>query len=258
MKAWTLGALVVGATVVSATMASAQAAGPGQLTVGVEPSFFSGKFGTHHTLQIYDVPLTVAYRYDRLRLRIEIPYIALSGSGLVIGRTAISQGHSADFRSGPGDIWLEAEYRLNAAHDWQPSVEPYLKIKLPTASYAAGLGTGRSDEEVGGRLGWNIHNRMFPFIRLGYRVIGKVPSLHLQDVYTYEPGITFVATPKDFLTLLAIGHTAIQTQRPANTAAVIAYNRRISQRWEFQTYLSHGLDAGSADIGIGVAVLSHF
>ena len=239
-------------------MIPAWTASAGDLTIGLEPSFFAGNFGTSHAIRIYDMPLTVSYRTGPLRLRIEIPYIAVSGTGLVIGGTAITNGHPADYRSGPGDIWLQAEYRLNRPDGALPSVEPYFKLKIPTASYSAGLGTGQPDEEVGSRFGWIVGHRIFPFVRLGFRVIGKVPSLHLQDIFTFAPGVTFVPTPRNFVTLLMIGHTAIQARQPPLASLVLAYNRRINRRWELQTYLAHGLTAGSATIGIGIGALAHF
>ena len=236
----------------------AQAGSAGDFTVGVEPSYFAGRYGTSHMIHIYDLPLSVAYQSGPLRLRIELPYIAISGSGLVIGGTAVSSGHAADLRSGPGDVWLQGEYRLNRVDGILPSVEPYLKIKVPVASYSDGLGTGRPDEEFGSRFSWEIGRHIFPFIRLGYRLIGQVPSLHLQNIFTFGPGVTVVPAEHQYVTALLIGHTAIQQNRHPAISLVVAYNFRISTRWELQAYLAHGLTAGSADIGGGLGVLTHF
>lgn len=258
MKARTLCAALGAAVIALGMTMSAWAASIGEITVGLEPSFFAGTYGTSHMVRIYDLPMTVSYRSGPVRLHVEIPYIAISGSGIVIGGTAVSTGHPAGLRTGLGDIWLQAEYRLSEPRGLLPSVEPYAKLKIPTASFSNGLGTGRPDEEVGGRFGWIVRQRVFPFIRVGYRVVGKEPSLHLQDIFTFAPGITFVPVPRNYLTLLLIGHTAIQAGGPPMVSLVLAYNRRINRRWGFQTYLAHGLTAGSAAIGVGIGALAHF
>src|SRR5487761_2256346 len=49
----------------------AQAGSAGDFTVGIEPSYFAGRYGTSHMIHIYDLPLSVAYQSGPLRLRIE-------------------------------------------------------------------------------------------------------------------------------------------------------------------------------------------
>ena len=234
------------------------AASPAGFTIGLEPSYFTGRFGTRHTIHIYDLPLSITYRHRNLRLRIELPYIAVTGAGIVAGQSIIASTGSGAVRSGPGDMWLKAEYRLDRARGVRPSFEPYVKVKVPVASYAKGLGTGRFDEEAGLRMVWRAGTRVFPYLQLGYRIVGRLPALHLQNVVTFEPGVAVAVAPRQFLSVIVIGHTPIQKRRTAVASAILAYNLRMNFRWELQVYATRGLTSQSAAFGAGFGVMAHF
>lgn len=236
----------------------ARAAQSGSYTIGLEPSYFAGHFGTRHTIRIYDLPLSVEYHHRQLRLRMELPYISVAGAGVVAGNTVVLGNQSGAVRSGVGDLWVKAEYRLNHAHQLVPSVEPYLKVKVPLASYSQGLGTGRFDEEAGLRLTWRATPRVFPYAQFGYRNVGRLPGLHLRNIMTFEPGVAVAVTPRQYLSALVIGHTAIQQRRTAVASAILAYNLRMNFRWEFQGYVTRGLTSQSAAFGGGFGVKAHF
>ncbi|WP_201729549.1 hypothetical protein [Acidocella sp. C78] len=236
----------------------ARAAAPNGFTIGLEPSLFTGRFGTHHTIHIYDLPLSVVYQHNRLLVRVELPYIAVAGAGIVAGQSVISGRGSGATRQGLGDVWVKAEYRLAHAHGAVPAIEPYVKVKLPVASYRKGLGTGRFDEEAGVRTVWRIGDRVFPYVQLGYRVVGRLPGLHLLNVMTFEPGVAVAVTPRQFVSVILIGHTPIQKRRTAVASAILAYNLRMNFRWELQLYATRGLTSQSAAFGAGLGVMAHF
>ncbi len=235
-----------------------RAASPAGFTIGLEPSYFTGRFGTRHAIRIYDLPLSITYRHRNLRLRVELPYIAVAGAGIVAGQSIIASAGSGAVRHGPGDMWLKAEYRLDRARGARPSFEPYVKVKVPVASYAKGLGTGRFDEEAGLRMVWRAGARVFPYLQLGYRIVGRLPALHLQNVVTFEPGVAVAVAPRQFVSVIVIGHTPIQKRRTAVASAILAYNVRMNFRWELQVYATRGLTSQSAAFGAGFGVMAHF
>ena len=89
----------------------AEAAAVSPYTINVDPSYFGGKFGTSNTVQVYEIPLAVEYHGTRLRLRVEIPYVAVSGAGLISGGAVIQTNGRSVWRTGLGDIWAGADYR---------------------------------------------------------------------------------------------------------------------------------------------------
>lgn len=231
---------------------------PAHYTIGLEPSYFAGRFGTSHYIRIFDVPLTMSYRHGPVRVRVEVPYLAISGAGVIAGNAVVINNQNAGVRSGVGDLWVKLEYRLNHAYRAVPSVEPYVKVKFPLASYQKGLGTGRFDEEAGLRLTWRVNRDIFPYVQLGYRIVGRLPGLNLLNVFTFEPGVTVAVTPSQYVSALIVGHTAIQRGRTGTAAAVLAYNLRMNFRWELQAYTSAGLTAQTAAFGFGLGVMAHF
>lgn len=245
--------------ILAMAMASAsRAAVAGPYTIALDPSYFSGRFGTSKTIRIYDMPLVAEYHRDNWRVRVEIPFIAIAGRGVVAGNSVVVGNQGSAVRSGPGDIWVEVKRRLNRPLGLRPSVEPYVKVKIPVASYDKGLGTGRFDEEAGVLLTWRAMRIVFPYLRVGYRHVGAVPGLHLRNIVTFEPGISAVVTPRQYASLLVIGHTPIQAGRSVAAAAVLVYDVQMNSRLEFQAFLSRGLTAESALFGAGLGVKVHF
>jgi hypothetical protein len=238
--------------------AKAWAAPSGQFEIGLEPSLFTGHFGTHHEITIYDLPLTMAYRDHGLRVQVEMPYLALSGAGAIAGASVVAGHGSGALRQGPGDVWVKLEYRLNEPGGWRPAVMPYVKIKLPVASYSKGLGTGRFDEEGGARLTWHARHGLFPYVQIGYQIVGRLPGLHLQNMVTFEPGVALALTPAQFLSLIVIGHSPVQQRRGYVVSAVADYNLKLNQRWGIQIYASRGMTTQSPAFGAGLGVMAHF
>ncbi|WP_298283071.1 hypothetical protein [Acidocella sp.] len=261
MKLGKVGGVVLAAcSLVFAAVPPASALGtlPGSFEIGIEPSLFSGHFGTHHQITIYDLPLTLAYHDHGLRVQVEIPYLAMSGAGAIAGASVVPVRGTGTPRQGAGDVWVKLEYRLNQPAGWVPAVMPYAKIKLPVASYNKGLGTGRFDEEGGVRLTWHVRHGIFPYAQMGYQSVGRLPGLHLQNMVTFEPGIAVALTQNQFLSLIVMGHTPVQQRRSWVVSVAAAYNLKLNMRWGLQLYLAHGLTPASPAVGAGVGVMAHF
>lgn len=238
--------------------APAWAADPGRFSIGLEPSYFSGRYGARHLIHIYVVPLSFIYRSNRLRLRVQIPYVAITGGSILGSGSVIAGSGRSNFRSGVGDVLVEGEYRLGRADGFLPSVKPYAKVKIPVTSIRWGLSTGQPDAEFGGRFAWRIQDRLFPYIQLGYRVVGGVRGLNLRNVTTHEAGLTFAVARHQFLTAVLIGHTALLRGGKPVESLVAAYDLRINDRWSVEAFAEHGLTPSSASVGGGVGLTAHF
>lgn len=237
---------------------SAYSSGVGSVTLGAEPSYFTGSYGTGRTIRIYDLPLSISYRSGPWWLQAQFSYLSIEGAAAISGAAVISSGAHSGSRSGAGDLWLEGRYQLNRASALTPSASPYLKLKLPTASRVQGLGTGSFDEEAGTRLGWNISNRIYPFAQLGYRFVGRASGLNLQDAATYQAGASVALYRQHYLTLSVVGHSAIQRGTGATSEFLAAYTVQLVGNWGWQIYADHGLTTNSAQYGGGLGVYRSF
>lgn len=237
---------------------AADGATTNQYAINIEPSYFGGQFGTSNTISVYEVPITVEYHGKRLRLRAEVPFVVVSGSGLISGGSVIqTNGHSI-WRTGLGDIWVGADYRVLDGAGVQPSVKPYIKVKIPTASRSKGLGTGQPDIEFGSHFQWNLYGKLIPYARIGYRVVGKAPGLRLQNVLTYEAGVTWILPHHAYMTALFLDGGAIQSGTGSTEELIAAYTIQINAALEFQTYLTRGLTSNSPAFGGGMGITRRF
>ncbi len=250
-------ALCVGAGLM-ALPAAGRAAQARPFSINIEPSYFGGTFGTGNTVSVYEVPVTFEYRSARVRLRLEIPYIALTGAGLLSGGAVIQTNNHRVWRTGLGDIWASADYRVLDAAGYRPSVRPYVKVKIPTASRLQGLGTGRPDVELGGHFEWNWDDRLLPYARVGYRVVGRAPGLRLRNTLTFEAGASLVVARHGYLTALFLNNGTLQRGAGPAEQVIGAYTVRITQTLTFQTYLTHGLTPDSPEFGAGMGLTEKF
>ncbi|GLR68471.1 hypothetical protein GCM10010909_31520 [Acidocella aquatica] len=227
-------------------------------SINVEPSYFGGTFGTSNTVSVYEVPVTFEYHGARLRMRLEIPYIALTGAGLLSGGSVIQTSGHPVWRTGLGDIWVGGDYRVLDTAGYRPSVRPYVKVKIPTASRAQGLGTGRPDIEFGSHFEWNLDGRILPYARAGYRVVGQAPGLKLRNAFTFEAGASVVVPHHGYVTALFLDSGTLQRGAGPAEQLIGAYTVRLTAALEFQTYLTRGLTPNSPAFGAGMGLTEKF
>lgn len=223
-------------------------------------SFFQGTYGTGHTVSIFYDASELVYRQNRMKFKLTIPFevvsglpqgAAITGGGSVAQKAgALSTGtHSA---SGLGDIWLSGRYTLIPVTEHHLGFDVYSKVKLGTASYSEGLGTGRNDYEVGGGINGYVSPNGYPFADIGYRIVGSPPGVPLNNIVTYDAGYSYVLDQKNTWTLMFTGHQAEQSNRSAPADLVLAWNYNPNAAGGLQVFVDKGLTNGSSDYGVGV------
>lgn len=238
---------------------AARAAQP-TVTVGVQPSYFDGSFGTPDNIQIWYVPTYIRYHEGHTELKLTVPYITVKSSGaLVSGGTVVGTTNSGSpqTHSGLGDVWLEGKYTLHGS-GVIPDLTPYAKVKFATASSSQGLGTGENDYEFGLGADTVVGTTLFPFAQLGYRFVGSPPNLPLRNIVTYEAGASLRVRPGQFLTAMYSGHQSEQAGFPAASDAIAAWNYDVRPGTGFQVFGDIGLSSGSPDFGLGVGAQIRF
>ncbi|HQU14527.1 MAG: hypothetical protein ACYC18_05260 [Gammaproteobacteria bacterium] len=248
-------------TAAALTAGAAQAAqGTPSTTVGVQPSFFEGNFGTTSNVQIWYLPTYIKYRDRNAQLKLTIPYITVKSSGaLVSGGTVIGKSGqgASQTSSGLGDIWLEGDYTLRGSGA-MPDLVPYAKVKFGTASRSKGLGTGENDYEFGMGANAVLGTRLFPFAQVGYRVVGSPPNLALRNIVTYEAGGSLRVAEGQFFTLMYSGHQSEQAGFQPTSDALVAWNYDLRPGTGVQVFGDLGLSSGSPDYGVGLGAHVRF
>lgn len=230
------------------------------LSLGVQPSYFTGDYGTGTTTNITYIPVYAKYKTGDLGLKLTVPYISVESSGaLVSGGTVIGAGTGGTNtrHSGLGDIWAEARYRFRGIGN-APDVSPYAKIKFGTASHADGLGTGENDYEGGLSFEWVVGRTVFPFFDIGYRFVGSPPGKNLRDIATYDGGVTYKVDGVNFLTGIYSGHQSTETGFADASDLLVAWNHDTRPGNGFQFYLDKGLSNGSPKYGVGIGAYGRY
>lgn len=244
--------------------AAATAATPWRL--GNEASFYRGKYGTSNNIDIFYDATYLKRTFNRLKLKITIPYEQVSG--LPVGGAITGSGHVVGQRgtgsvattsaSGLGDIWVSGRYSLIPLSYRHPSLAVYSKVKLPTASHASGLGTGKLDYEAGVGTTAFLSSNGYPFADVGYRVVGSPANIRLRNIFTYDAGYSYVATKKNVLTAMFSGTQSEQRGQAAPADLIFAWNYRENRATGFEVFFDKGLSNGSPDYGVGVGAHLNF
>lgn len=235
------------------------------MTIGVTPSYSEGDYGTSSTTKIVYVPVYLKYQADDLSLKLTVPYIsvestgALVSGGMVIGKPGAGgrTTTATTTESGLGDIWLEGRYRLHGTGN-APDVLPYAKVKLGTASRNNGLGTGENDYEAGVGLEWAVGTTTFPFVDVGYRVLGQPPGVTLNDIATYDGGVMWKLDNKNFVTGMFAGHQSAVSGQADAADLIVSWNYSLTSATGLQAYFDKGISDGSPNFAVGAGLETRF
>jgi len=241
-------------------LTTAQADAKHPLTVGSVPAWFSGNYGTAHTLNIFYVPTYIQYKKKRLKIKLTMTYESVSGlpQGAILAgsnlssRTTQSQTRTA---SGIGDTWLTVRYTAIHGKGVHPSIHPYLKVKFATASSTSGLGTGKNDYELGVGFDDRIGDWTFPFAHIGYRFVGKPAGYALQNIATYDFGASVVLpqSRSNIVTAMFSGSQSEEKGYAGPADIIVAWNHNLTKTGSgIQVYFDKGLTHGSANYGVGI------
>ena len=177
---------------------------------GVTPAYTSGTYGTDTRTNIFYLPFSVKRLFPDGDITLVIPYVQIEGTGAVrlvdgVGtRTSGSQGNgtgtgqgkkvaetpqdTASSSSGLGDVVLRGRYYLVEETSTVPLIALTARVKIPTASADAGLGTGEFDEGLGAELTKKLSARWRGFLDGGYTIIGDPEGVNFRNRWWYDIG----------------------------------------------------------------------
>lgn len=174
------------------------------------------------------------------------------GSGSGGGGDVITQpGAPSDKRSGFGDVSVSLGYTLDfGTGTW---LDTSARVKLPTASAASRLGTGKVDVTVGADLGQDIGPASI-YVGGRRRFIGKDAGSTRRDVWALSTGISFRLPGR---TLIGADYDWQQSTRPGEgpSSEVTGWiNFGLSRKLRLQVFGSTGFTTNSADFAAGLSL----
>jgi len=231
--------------------------------VGIGAEYTTGKYGGTESTETLYIPFVVRHESGPLVLKATIPYLRITGPGNVVGagddRIALPGGSTARrTQSGVGDIVASAFYNLSDERKAAFGLDLGLKVKLPTADEAKGLGTGETDYAIQADLFKPLGGELTVFGSLGYRWYGDPPGTQLRNVPYGAIGVsrrlsqqTTVGASYDYRPRIVTGGSEI-------SEATAFWSQRLSGNWRMQLYGVVGFSDASPDAGAGILLEQRF
>jgi len=228
-----------------------------ELSSGIE--YQQGRYGLSQNIHLLSVPTTLSVHYGKLTFAASLPYVRLSapanvvtgggilGVPIVVPPTTSTERRT---RSGIGDVRLNGSYTVSTA---PVGFSLSAQVKLPTASFAKGIGTGKTDFAFGGELFKQV-GRVTPYLDLAYTMPGSPPGYHLEDSLSGQVG---AALQFDRRVRGHLGYAYGQATSPAlgdQQALVAGLNLDLAKKTTLVMYGSAGLSRGAPDLLAGLRI----
>jgi hypothetical protein len=227
-------------------------------TLGVMDT--SGNYGTSLNTNALLGLSTLALSDGNFRFTASIPYMRISGRGLVVfdatGNPIVINRRTSlppDVRTGWGDVNLSASYLIPPAvlDDFQLTLTGLLKV--PTGPARRRLSTGEFDYGMSADIA-----RQFgpwgPFVTVGYLHRGQPVGFTLYDTTSLSAGTSFEIS-KNLVAVASYDYdSADAPQVPAGHELMGSLSWIRSDRLTLTGYGTVGLSSGSPDLGVGFLI----
>jgi hypothetical protein len=215
--------------------------------------YSAGTFGDTRTTEIAYVPLTAQASRGPWTFKANGGWLSVAGPALILdgaGSGAAGQGVDRNV-SGVADIGLSAMYSVEELYDRGVFLDLTARVKVPTASFRKGLGTGEGDLVLQGDLAVAVDDFM-PFATLGYKFTGVPPSLMLRDAAFASLGLQY-AWDERVATGVVFDYRQSTLRGAGNPQEGTLYlSHHFSDEWSFNLYGVVGFSRNSPSAGGGL------
>lgn len=236
---------------------TARSEGSWRLSIGA--NYSRGDYGETIDTKVTSFPIALRYSKDRFRVRVSVPYVILSGPGSLLDRgdgggVDVGDGDlRAERHQGVGDASIQAGYLFSLGSGL--SLDATGRIKLPTASRAKRLGTGKVDVTAGLALVKNLKGVSL-YVGGRRRFVGEPDGTNLRDVWGVGAGGN-VRAAKGLSLGFDYGWRQSSRIGGGDISEVSGWaNVRLNRRLRLTVYGGTGLTQNSSDLIAGTS-LSH-
>jgi len=229
-------------------------------TFGMEYS--NGSYGTTHNTNVEMGLPVLSVETGDFKLTASMPYMRISGRGLVVfdasGNPIVVNRRTstpADVKTGFGDLNLSGTYTVPSSFLGDFELKLTATTKIPTASTRRRLSTGESDYGVSADL-----SRQFgawgPFLTVGYLWAGQPTSTTLQLYTTTSASVGTSYTISDKLVAVAsYDYDSSGNRLVSSSKGLFGSLSWIRDNGMTVTgYATVGLSSGSPGVGTGLLV----
>jgi len=222
--------------------------------------YTSGSYGEGSQTEIIYSPVSISAEYGLWSVSAVVPWLKVNGPVLILDGADFLVG-TEEKRSGQvsglGDISWKLMYAFKNFYDFGVYVDLSGRIKIPTASFSDGLGTGKLDASFqidvakgGGSL--------VPFFTIGKKWVGSPDSINLNDVIFATLGLQFDVS-EEFTAGILYDYRESSIRDNSDLSEGIAYiNLVLNDRSSVNFYGILGFSNNSPGKGLGINFTYHF
>ena len=259
-----LTAAAVGLAIIAvAGSAAAEEAAPSalsNLSLSGGYSRWSGDYGAPTETTIQAALLNARYAIGDFRLTASLPWMRIKSDGTVftgIGATPLIVAPTIPMgqrmRKGWGDLTLGAAYAVPLDRASGLDLELIGRVKLPTASDASGVSTGKTDYSVGAELSKRM-GPLAPFVAVSYRKFGDVPGWDLHDGVSTSVGASYRFQNR-VTAVVSYDYSQAASRFVKDSHEIVgAVSLPVADRLRLTGFGSAGLSKGAADVSGGVSL----
>jgi hypothetical protein len=226
-----------------------------QLSIGTTVDVSHGNYGATSATDLVATTLQGKYTVDDLSLQINVPYLMLSGPSQItaVSDTAlIVPQTNAQHREieGIGDILLGALYNTLYDPDLGIAIDIGFKLKIPTADYQAGLGSGEPDEALQLYAYKSLADFTF-MLAAGYKWVGQPVDHYYRNTINGSAGLIYQLSENASLGTIFDMRQSIFSTLDDQIEVTLYGAYKLSNAWRAQLYVYKGCTETSPDIGLG-------
>ncbi len=248
------------ATIAAVTMpACAWAEASPKLTLSSSYNYSTGDYGQVIDTAITYIPVTAKLKYDAWTAKLTVPYIKITGPGVVVGgedATVVGAPAAKGTESGLGDVIASLGYTMPLGNKGTFG-DLTGKVKFPTADEDKKLGTGNTDYTVQAGL-TQVYNDFYFTGNVGRKFNGSSATYRLDDVWKYSVGAGYNITPA-VSAGVSYDFREGATATAKNFSQAITYaTYKLTPEWATQIYLGSGFTDAAPNLTTGVQLSYKF
>ena len=230
-----------------------------RLSIGTAVDFSSGYYGAEAKTEMIATIVQAKYNTDDFSIRLDLPYLTISGPSNVTtsSSSTVIPTTSTKYREseGIGDAVLGVVYNTFYNPEFAFAIDVGFKLKMPTASHHAGLGTGEPDET----LQIYTYKSLDDFTLMlgaGYKFVGEPTNTHYRNTASVSSGIIYQLSNQSSIGTMVDFRQSVFSKLNNQTEVTLYGSHKFLSSWQTQLYLYKGLTNTSPSFGVG-GVLSY-
>ena len=230
-----------------------------QYEVSLGMDYTSGTYGADERTEILYMPVSFKAQRGPWTAKAVLPWLNVAGPAIILdgidgGSVGIRNTESA---AGLGDLSLSMMYSFEQLYNLGLFLDFTARVKVPTASFGAGLGTGKSDASVQVDIAQAI-GQFIPFATLGYKWTGVPAGFTLRNTVYGSVGLQS-SWSENIATGLSFDYRQSSLRGSPDLQEGLAYlNVRFTEEWSLNIYSIVGFSENSPDAGGGITLVYRF